>query len=189
MLPSGCARCVCTAIAQLQLAVNDTVMRQCPKGANVKCGPVRQTWDLGRNFKLQTALYHPMHLPALPGSGSSIKTGAAKYVAVIEEAIMPNFLRSLSRATTPTGSTFPTIPAGVIVLPGTASIPESPAPKDPLALTASAVDWNVPGSDLLNLTFPCPVFLAPTGLADGLRAKAQRNVDLVRLLSVGWCWQ
>lgn len=184
MLPSGCARCVCTAITQLRLAVIDIVMRQCPEGANAKCGLVRQTRGSGRIFEPQIALYHPMHLLSLPGSGSSIKTGAAKYVAVIEEAVMPNFLRSLSRATTPAGSTFPTIPSGVIVLPGTASIPESPAPKDPLALTASAVDWNVPGSDLLNLTFPCPVFLAPTDLVDGLRAKAQRNVDLVRHLPV-----
>jgi hypothetical protein len=107
-------------------------------------------------------------------------TGA--FVAVIEESLLGQLMPLLASTLTPSGTSLPVVPVAVIALPSAnVSQPFSPASQTPLSqyynATGSGVNkWNAGGLDLLRLTLPCSVFLAPEDVAAEVRSKAQLNV-------------
>lgn len=101
---------------------------------------------------------------------------------MVEEHLLGQLLRLLASTVTPSGTSLPVIPSAVIALPSAnASEPFSEASQTPLAEYYKATGaqphkWNAVGQDLLGLTFPCSVFLAPPDVTAEIRAKAQLNV-------------
>ena len=112
---------------------------------------------------------------------------ADDFIGVVEEATLAELLPALADSLTPGGSSLPRIPSALLVLPGELAAPFSPAALNPQAEyapeAARSIEWNAGGLDLLGLTLPSAVFLVPADLAGEVRAKAQRNDELVRFLA------
>lgn len=106
-----------------------------------------------------------------------------EYVAVVEEQQLPALLKMISPATGGEGSPVSNIPQSIITLPATESVPFAPGPSNPLSSYYQQNEsqaWNPTGLDLVDLSLPCGVFLAPANLAQEYREQAQHNNRRVR---------